>query len=307
VDHDQGVLHYHISEDKRKLPPRASLHLWGAVVAPSEEDSQSFSIQAANNETYRLKAADARERQEWVSKLRQEVEHANSLAAGSKELLQASQKSSVSLSPPTSTAHNMSNGSSSTGTTPHKRSLKKSQLSAPINLSITKTNKKQIPIARQLEGVGEDEILESYNEEVDSIPGGDSMIGSLTALQSLHEKLLIQLEKSEEVGLLPHDKNLLLFKATSSAAVGSIQDCLAMMNLHLGQTTPTLLDSARPSTHKKLRDRSSSMVERTSLNSETHSNSEFDQNIIPPKRSNSVTTPPVYNTTTTTTTTGVLS
>ena len=51
-------------------------------MSPSDEDAQSFSVQAASNETYRLRAADAKDRQSWVSRLRQEVEHANGLAAG---------------------------------------------------------------------------------------------------------------------------------------------------------------------------------------------------------------------------------
>ena len=61
----------------------------GAVVSPSDEDSQSFTIQGANNDCYKLKAANAKDRQSWVSRLRQEVERANSLASpGPKEALQ---------------------------------------------------------------------------------------------------------------------------------------------------------------------------------------------------------------------------
>ena len=58
------------------------------MVSPSEEDSQSFAVQGANNETYKLRAFNAKDRQFWVSRLRQEVEHANSLAVGPTELLQ---------------------------------------------------------------------------------------------------------------------------------------------------------------------------------------------------------------------------
>ena len=44
------------------------------MVAPSEEDSQSFSISGSNGEVYKLKAADAKERQFWVSRVRREVQ-----------------------------------------------------------------------------------------------------------------------------------------------------------------------------------------------------------------------------------------
>ena len=58
------------------------------MVSPSDEDSQSFAVHGANNETYKLRAFNAKDRQFWVSRLRQEVEHANSLAVGPTELLQ---------------------------------------------------------------------------------------------------------------------------------------------------------------------------------------------------------------------------
>jgi hypothetical protein len=38
------------SEERKKAPPRGSLHLWGAVIAPSDEDSQTFTVNGANGE-----------------------------------------------------------------------------------------------------------------------------------------------------------------------------------------------------------------------------------------------------------------
>ena len=38
------------SEDRKKAPPRGSLHLWGAVIAPSDEDSHTFTVNGANGE-----------------------------------------------------------------------------------------------------------------------------------------------------------------------------------------------------------------------------------------------------------------
>lgn len=40
------------------------------MIAPSEEDSQTFTVSAVSGEAYKLKAADAKERQFWVNKLR---------------------------------------------------------------------------------------------------------------------------------------------------------------------------------------------------------------------------------------------
>lgn len=45
-------------------------HLAGAVVCPSDEDSRTFTISAASGGTLKLRASNARTRQEWVDGLR---------------------------------------------------------------------------------------------------------------------------------------------------------------------------------------------------------------------------------------------
>ena len=52
------------------------------MIAPSEEDSQTFSVNGANGEIYKLRAVDAKERQYWVSRLRREVEHCTNQSFG---------------------------------------------------------------------------------------------------------------------------------------------------------------------------------------------------------------------------------
>ena len=42
----------------------------GAVVCPSDEDSKTFTISCASGDILKLRAADARARQEWVDGLR---------------------------------------------------------------------------------------------------------------------------------------------------------------------------------------------------------------------------------------------
>ena len=66
-------------------PPHTHTHPTlpqGAVIAPSEEDSQTFSVNGANGEIYKLRAVDAKERQYWVSRLRREVEHCTNQSFG---------------------------------------------------------------------------------------------------------------------------------------------------------------------------------------------------------------------------------
>lgn len=42
----------------------------GAIVVPSEEDSYTFSVNAANENSFKLRATDAKERQYWINRLR---------------------------------------------------------------------------------------------------------------------------------------------------------------------------------------------------------------------------------------------
>ena len=61
-------------DEQRSSRPRGSVHLAGAVVCPSDEDSHTFSVNSAGGELYRLRAADARQRQHWVDRLRSVIE-----------------------------------------------------------------------------------------------------------------------------------------------------------------------------------------------------------------------------------------
>ena len=50
------------------------------MVAPSEEDSQTFTVSGTNGDVYKLRAADSRERQHWVTRMRRQVELCSSKA-----------------------------------------------------------------------------------------------------------------------------------------------------------------------------------------------------------------------------------
>jgi len=67
----RGTLEYYVPDDKKKIHPRGSVYLAGCTVSPSDEDSQTFTVSAVSGDSYKLKAADAKERQFWVNKLRQ--------------------------------------------------------------------------------------------------------------------------------------------------------------------------------------------------------------------------------------------
>lgn len=70
LDPETGLLDYFLNDGEHKQRPRGSVHLAGAVISPSDEDSSTFTVNPATGEVYKLRATDARERQEWVNRLR---------------------------------------------------------------------------------------------------------------------------------------------------------------------------------------------------------------------------------------------
>jgi len=66
----RGTLEYYMPEERKKSHPRGCVYLAGCQIIPSEEDSQTFTVNSACGEVYKLKAVDAKSRQIWVNKLR---------------------------------------------------------------------------------------------------------------------------------------------------------------------------------------------------------------------------------------------
>ncbi|KAJ8939813.1 hypothetical protein NQ314_010974, partial [Rhamnusium bicolor] len=68
VDANAGLLHYYLCEGEKPdgTVPRGSVHLAGAVICPSDEDSKTFTVNCASGDMLKLRAADARARQEWA-------------------------------------------------------------------------------------------------------------------------------------------------------------------------------------------------------------------------------------------------
>lgn len=47
---ETGELHYFLSESEKNQKPRCSIYLAGAVIAPSDEDSTTFTVNSATGE-----------------------------------------------------------------------------------------------------------------------------------------------------------------------------------------------------------------------------------------------------------------
>ncbi|XP_022535921.2 oxysterol-binding protein-related protein 11 isoform X2 [Astyanax mexicanus] len=75
LNNEAGLLEYFVNEQSRGQKPRGTLPLAGAVISPSDEDSHTFTVNAISGEQYKLRAADAKERQHWVSRLQICTQH----------------------------------------------------------------------------------------------------------------------------------------------------------------------------------------------------------------------------------------
>jgi len=70
LDPKTGILNYYLSESESRQAPRGWIHLESAVISPSDEDSNTFTVNSSTGEQFKLRAQDARARQEWVNRLR---------------------------------------------------------------------------------------------------------------------------------------------------------------------------------------------------------------------------------------------
>ncbi|XP_078334973.1 oxysterol-binding protein-related protein 11-like isoform X2 [Crassostrea virginica] len=197
MDAESGMLEYFEKEEHKKQRPRGYVHLAGAVISPSDEDSQTFSVSAANGEIYRLKAGSTKERQLWIDKLRTTAEfHTNHLTS----------------SPVRREARSSSMLKTLTDTAPAK---KKSE--PPSHEVTARSHKAPAPRPHTLDPFRE---VKEYITEAN-----DYAVHLVEKIESLPVT-------AEPIGGL--DTDLLLLKATSSATLSSLGQCLRMLQHQQG-------------------------------------------------------------------------
>ncbi|GFR75767.1 oxysterol-binding protein [Elysia marginata] len=184
LDPDSGMLEYFEKEEHKKQRPRGSVHLAAAVVSPSEEDSQTFIVNAANGEIFKLRASDARERQLWVDRLRSTAEYHTA------NFVQ----------------NNLQTNAQRTHVVRNKDSFRKAKGSHE-----SLHNPKRSPRDDAFQ-----EVREFYMEAEDYSRHLDDKIGALPTSGSYLNSL---------------DADLLLLKATSTATLQCIQDCINILQM----------------------------------------------------------------------------
>lgn len=197
IDVAQGLLEYHEREEYKNQRPRGFLPLAGALVAPSEEDSVTFTVHSTLGEVYRLKANDAKSRQIWVNHLRYVAEEHE------KRTDRPQQPAARHESQRSSIAHTAAEAAPAAPSADDEDVLD----FRPLPFTALETSFEEDPV-RALQKL----VHDIYEHE---------------------GKLLSTIESLPVGGLItPLDRDLLLLKASSKSAVGCIEHCLHILQAH---------------------------------------------------------------------------
>ncbi|KAL7062313.1 hypothetical protein AAHC03_0926 [Spirometra sp. Aus1] len=236
IDPDNGVLEYYEKEDHKRISkPRGCVSLTYATVWPSDEDSQTFVVNASTGETLRLRAADAKERQLWVNRVRAVAEYQTEQATESVQptfsppaqlpsLLPVKERSSSALNgtasdqvprtlvrPPSTPSYSKSGKSSESSS---RRPEKRSETSSPfpaVEQGSASTSPVFLDPCVQLH-----ELFRMLEQEGTNLSNDIDNLYASPALTFAH--------RNPEVTEVY--RNLLILKATSQAAIKSLRKCL---------------------------------------------------------------------------------
>ncbi|XP_054102894.2 oxysterol-binding protein-related protein 10 isoform X1 [Callithrix jacchus] len=205
LDFEAGILQYFVNEQSKHQKPRGALSLSGAIVSLSDEAPHMLVVYSANGEMFKLRAADAKEKQFWVTQLRacakyhMEMNSKSAPSSRSRSLTLLPHGTPNSASP--CSQRHLSLGAPGVVTITHHKSpaaarRAKSQYSGQLHEVREMMN--------QVEGQQKNLV-----HAIESLPGS----GPLTAL----------------------DQDLLLLKATSAATLSCLGECLNLLQQSVHQ------------------------------------------------------------------------
>ncbi|XP_040190823.1 oxysterol-binding protein-related protein 11 [Rana temporaria] len=196
LNNEAGLLEYFVNEQSKNQKARGTVQLAGAVISPSDEDSHTFSVNAASGELYKLRASDAKERQHWVSRLQICTQHHTEAIGKNNPPLKSRSFSLASQGSGNSPGSQRRASQSTASFFNHHRALpvnRRAQILQPDHLGevremMSRAESQQRDLMRTIEG----------------LPPG----GQLSAL----------------------DQDLLMLKATSMATLNCLNDCFHMLH-----------------------------------------------------------------------------
>jgi hypothetical protein len=193
IDPEQGILEYYMPDEPKRVRPRGSIHLQGAVISPSDEDSNMFTVNSAYGEIYKLRSSDSKERQLWVNRLRAVAEqHAQAMQANT---------------PVSSFLSHEQRGASA---------VTSSSSESPASLTTVAPSR-----AQQRVMYGTSSVYDAFS----------SVQELLVLAHQKHRALAKVIEDlpANSGNLRSTDPDLLLLKATSQATIISMEQCLSML------------------------------------------------------------------------------
>ncbi|XP_078366737.1 oxysterol-binding protein-related protein 11-like isoform X3 [Oculina patagonica] len=207
LDPDSGLLEYYVDKEKKKLGPRGSVYLGGSMIAPGDEaDSFTFTVSAANGDIFKLRANDAKERQDWINKLRSVAEFHTSSIAQAAPPLHPTPGFSAPLPHSTSTVKHPATAASSTG---FSGVVSADQIKTESPKLVPKTHHMSEKIVSGLSQIRED----LYRIEDQQMVFIDQL----------------ELDPTGEESLFPLDNEVLILKATAQAALGTLHHCFSIL------------------------------------------------------------------------------
>ncbi|XP_062862095.1 oxysterol-binding protein-related protein 11 isoform X2 [Trichomycterus rosablanca] len=195
LNNEAGLLEYFVNEQSRQQKPRGTLPLAGAVISPSDEDSHTFTVNAISGEQYKLRAANAKERQHWVSRLQICTQH-HTEAMGK-------------TNPPLKT-RSLSAASQGSTSSPASQRRMNQNTGSLFNRGSSTYASKRLTIR--------DHLVEARE--------------MMSQAQDQHRDLVQCIERlPASHNPSPLDQDLLLLKATSLATMSCLSDCLHILQL----------------------------------------------------------------------------
>ncbi|XP_072507211.1 oxysterol-binding protein-related protein 10 isoform X2 [Notamacropus eugenii] len=206
LDFESGILQYFVNEQSKSQKPRGALSLAGAIVSLSDEAPHMLVVYSANGEVYKLRAADAKEKQCWVTQLQNCAKY--HMEAHSKSPPSSRSRSLTLL--PHGTTSNSSSPSSQRHLTP-----------APPTV-VTVTHHKSPAAARRSKS--------HYSAQLHDVR---EMMSQVEGQQKTLVRAIEALPGSGP--LTPLDQDLLLLKATSAATLSCLGECLSLLQQSIHQ------------------------------------------------------------------------
>ncbi|KAM9198984.1 oxysterol-binding protein-related protein 10 isoform 1-T1 [Mergus octosetaceus] len=205
LDFETGILQYFVNEQSKNQKPRGTLSLAGAIISPSDEVPHMLVVYSANGEIFKLRAADAKEKQYWITQLRSCAKHHKE---GNSKSVSSSRSRSSSLLPP-----GTANSASPSG-------QKYMNQSGPTVVTIT--HHKSPAAARRAKSQRSGQLHE-VREMMSQVEGQQkNLVQAIEALPSSGP-------------LTALDQDLLLLKATSAATLSCLGECLTLLQQSMHQ------------------------------------------------------------------------